>query len=33
VSWIQPTLTAEFTGVGARMLDALREACPGARFY
>jgi GDPmannose 4,6-dehydratase len=34
VSWIQPTLTAEFTGVGVtRMLEALREACPGARFY
>jgi GDPmannose 4,6-dehydratase len=34
VSWIQPTLTAEFTGVGVtRMLEALREACPAARFY
>jgi len=34
VSWIQPTLTAEFTGVGVtRMLEAVREACPGARFY
>jgi GDPmannose 4,6-dehydratase len=34
VSWIQPTLTAEFTGVGVtRMLEALREACPRARFY
>src|SRR4051794_22018578 len=34
VSWIQPTLTAEFTGVGVtRMLEAMREACPGARFY
>jgi GDPmannose 4,6-dehydratase len=34
VSWIQPTLTAEFTGVGVtRMLEALREACPQARFY
>ena len=34
VSWIQPTLTAEFTGVGvARMLEAVREACPDARFY
>ncbi|MDQ3722274.1 MAG: GDP-mannose 4,6-dehydratase [Actinomycetota bacterium] len=34
VSWIQPTLTAEFTGVGVtRMLEALREACPEARFY
>src|SRR5215217_5534646 len=34
VSWIQPTLTAEFTGVGVtRMLEALREASPEARFY
>src|SRR3954452_21515923 len=34
VSWIQPTLTAEFTGVGVtRLLEALREACPEARFY
>jgi GDPmannose 4,6-dehydratase len=34
VSWIQPTLTAEFTGVGVtRMLDAMREVCPEARFY
>ena len=34
VSWIQPTLTAEFTGVGVtRMLEAMREECPGARFY
>jgi GDPmannose 4,6-dehydratase len=34
VSWIQPTLTAEFTGVGVtRMLEAVREAAPGARFY
>jgi GDPmannose 4,6-dehydratase len=34
VSWLQPTLTAEFTGVGVtRMLEALREACPEARFY
>ena len=34
VSWIQPTLTAEFTGVGVtRMLEAMREASPGARFY
>jgi GDPmannose 4,6-dehydratase len=34
VSWTQPTLTAEFTGVGVtRMLEAVREACPGARFY
>ncbi len=34
VSWIQPTLTAEFTGVSVtRMLEAMREACPEARFY
>jgi len=34
VSWIQPTLTAEFTGVGVtRMLEAVREAAPEARFY
>jgi GDPmannose 4,6-dehydratase len=34
VSWIQPTLTAEFTGVSVtRMLEALREAAPEARFY
>jgi GDPmannose 4,6-dehydratase len=33
-SWNQPTLTAEFTGLGvARMLEAMREACPDARFY
>ncbi len=33
-SWNQPTLTAEFTGVGVtRMLEAMREACPEARFY
>jgi GDPmannose 4,6-dehydratase len=34
VSWIQPTLTAEFTGVGVtRMLEAMREVCPEALFY
>ncbi len=34
VSWIQPTLTAEFTGVGVtRMLEAMRETCADARFY
>ena len=34
VSWIQPTLTAEFTGTGVtRMLEAMREASPDARFY
>ena len=34
VSWIQPTLTAEFSGVGVtRMLEAMREVCPETRFY
>ena len=34
VSWIQPTLTAEFTGVGVtRILEAMREVCPEAKFY
>jgi GDPmannose 4,6-dehydratase len=34
ISWIQPTLTAEFTGVGVtRILEAMREVCPDARFY
>ncbi len=34
LSWKQPTLTADFTGVGVtRMLEAVREACPEARFY
>jgi GDPmannose 4,6-dehydratase len=34
VSWIQPTLTAEFTGVGVtRLLEAVREVCPEAGFY
>jgi GDPmannose 4,6-dehydratase len=33
-SWDQPVLTAEFTAVGVtRVLDALRQICPGARFY
>ncbi len=33
-SWEQPMLTAEFTGVGVvNALEAMREACPGARFY
>jgi GDPmannose 4,6-dehydratase len=33
-SWIQPTLTAEFTGTGVtRLLEVMREVCPGARFY
>jgi len=34
VSWTQPVLTAEFTGVGVtRVLEAMREAAPTARFY
>jgi GDPmannose 4,6-dehydratase len=34
VSWVQPTLTAEFTGVGVtRMLEAVRDTCPDTRFY
>jgi GDPmannose 4,6-dehydratase len=33
-SWAQPVLTAEFTAVGVtRILDALRQICPKARFY
>src|ERR671932_1610962 len=33
-SWSQPVLTAEFTGVGVtRMLEAMRETVPEARFY
>ncbi len=33
-SWSQPTLTAEFTAVGVtRMLEAMREVRPEARFY
>ena len=33
-SWNQPVLTAEFTGTGVtRMLEAVREAAPDARFY
>ena len=33
-SWNQPVLTAEFSGVGAtRMLEAMREVVPEARFY
>jgi GDP-D-mannose dehydratase len=34
VSWVQSTLTAEFTGVGVtRMLEAVREVWPEARIY
>ena len=33
-SWSQPTLTAEFTGVGVtRLLEAIRQVRPEARFY
>jgi GDPmannose 4,6-dehydratase len=33
-SWQKPVLTAEFTAVGVtRVLDAIRQACPKARFY
>jgi GDPmannose 4,6-dehydratase len=33
-SWSQPVLTAEFTAVGVtRILEAMREVSPAARFY
>ncbi|MFH2118630.1 MAG: GDP-mannose 4,6-dehydratase [Candidatus Paceibacterota bacterium] len=33
-SWEQPVLTGEFTGLGVtRVLEAMRLACPGAKFY
>ncbi len=33
-SWTQPVLTGEFTALGVtRILEAMRQACPGARFY
>jgi GDPmannose 4,6-dehydratase len=33
-SWNQATLTGEYTGMGVtRMLEAMREVCPQARFY
>ncbi len=33
-SWQQPVLTGEFTALGVtRLLDALRQACPEARFF
>jgi GDPmannose 4,6-dehydratase len=33
-SWSQPVLTAEFTALGVtRMLEAMRDVVPGARFY
>jgi GDPmannose 4,6-dehydratase len=34
LSWTQPVLTAEFSGVGvARLLETVREVAPEARFY
>jgi GDPmannose 4,6-dehydratase len=34
VSWAQPVLTGEFTALGVtRMLEAMRNAAPEARFY
>jgi GDPmannose 4,6-dehydratase len=33
-SWTQPVLTGEFTALGVtRMLEAVKRACPRARFY
>src|SRR5262245_41266882 len=33
-SWQQPVLTAEFAGLGVtRVLDAMRQTCPQAKFY
>jgi GDPmannose 4,6-dehydratase len=33
-SWNQPVLTGEFTGLGVtRMLEAIRQVAPSARFY
>ena len=33
-SWSQPVLTGEFTALGVtRILDAVRQVCPGAKFY
>jgi GDPmannose 4,6-dehydratase len=33
-SWSQPVLTSEFTAIGVtRMLEAMREVAPDARFY
>jgi GDPmannose 4,6-dehydratase len=33
-SWNQPVLTGEFTALGVtRMLEAMKRACPKARFY
>jgi GDPmannose 4,6-dehydratase len=34
ISWKQPVLTGEFTGIGVtRVLEAIRQVCPRARFY
>jgi len=34
ISWKQPVLTGEFSALGVtRMLEAMRSAVPGARFY
>ena len=33
-SWTQPMLTGEFTAIGVtRMLEAMRQVCPQAKFY
>ncbi|MBI2441739.1 MAG: GDP-mannose 4,6-dehydratase [Lentisphaerae bacterium] len=33
-SWTQPMLTGEFTAIGVtRILEAMRQVCPQARFY
>jgi GDPmannose 4,6-dehydratase len=33
-SWTQPVLTGEYTALGVtRMLEAMKRACPDARFY
>lgn len=33
-SWVQPTLTADCTGIGVtRLLEAILHTCPDARFY
>jgi GDPmannose 4,6-dehydratase len=33
-SWDEPTLTGEFTAMGVtRILEAMRQVCPGAHFY
>src|SRR5690606_19955965 len=33
-SWAQPVLTTEFTALGVtRLLEAMRDCCPNAKFY